>query len=107
YSVYTHSSYINEINGSLTLLADQNGISPHAIPGLTDGTYYYIIVAFNEAGQTLSNCVVVNVQIPLPGAPEDFDMVTIITIISAVGGVSAISIIAIIKIKKRKGTKMS
>jgi len=44
-------------------MADQNGISPFTVSGLTDGTYYFIVVAHNEYGDTLSNCIIVTVSI--------------------------------------------
>ncbi|MFX1476876.1 MAG: nitrous oxide reductase family maturation protein NosD [Promethearchaeota archaeon] len=63
YSVYRYTSFISEINESLILLADQNGISPFSITDLPNGKYYFIIVAINENGQILSNCIAVNVEI--------------------------------------------
>lgn len=63
YSVYFSNSYITEINSSVTLLADQNATSPYLISGLTNGTYYFIIVAFNEFGNTSSNCIPVEVKL--------------------------------------------
>ncbi|MFX1259397.1 MAG: Loki-CTERM sorting domain-containing protein [Promethearchaeota archaeon] len=63
YSLYFSDSYISEINSSVTLLADQNATSPFLIFGLTNGTYYYIIVAFNEFGNTNSNCLPVEVKL--------------------------------------------
>ncbi|MHA1497318.1 MAG: ABC transporter substrate-binding protein, partial [Promethearchaeota archaeon] len=65
YSVYQYDKYITVINGSLTLLAEE--ITDLTIPlsGYTTGAYYFIVVAYNEYGETLSNCVIVNVQIPI------------------------------------------
>jgi len=53
------------MEASLALLALE--ITDLTIPlsGYTTGTYYFIIVAYNEYGETLSNCVIVNVQIPI------------------------------------------
>ncbi len=50
------------INNSLTILTDQVATSPYPIIE-TSGLYYYIVVAYNETGHTLSNCISVNVQI--------------------------------------------
>ncbi len=68
YSVFTSNSYITDINGGLTLIADQNATSPYSITGLSDGTYYYIVAAYNEYGYTLCNCINVTVvgEIPKP-----------------------------------------
>ena len=63
-----YNSYITEINSSLTLLADQNATSPFLISGLTNGTYYYIIVAFIEFGNIISNCIFVEVKLFPPNS---------------------------------------
>ena len=62
YSVYEYSSYITEINGSLTLLGDGLTNLSLALSGYTDGTYYFIAVAHNLYGDTRSNCFDVVVQ---------------------------------------------
>jgi len=62
YSVFTSNSYITDIDGSLTLLAFQNATSPYSIIGLSNGTYYYIVAAYNEYGYTLSNCINVTIK---------------------------------------------
>lgn len=63
YSVYMHNSFIYEINGSVTLL--DIGITDlnYSISGLTNGIYYYKIVAFNDIGNRNSNCIFVDVKI--------------------------------------------
>ncbi|MFX1496914.1 MAG: ABC transporter substrate-binding protein [Promethearchaeota archaeon] len=65
YSVYEYSSYITEINGSLTSLADEITDLGLYLSGYPDGTYYFIVVAHNEYGDTLSNCISVTVALPL------------------------------------------
>ena len=67
YSVYSYTKFITKINGSTTLLADQNGISPYLVSNQKTGKYFYVIVAYNGTGQTLSNCIQVTVQRPAPG----------------------------------------
>lgn len=66
YSVYQHSSFITEITGEMTLLAE--GITETSLPldGYPDGTYYFIVVAHNDDGNTLSNCIQVEVELKLP-----------------------------------------
>ncbi|MFX1345068.1 MAG: ABC transporter substrate-binding protein, partial [Promethearchaeota archaeon] len=68
YTVYQYDNYITAINGSLTLLA--NEITDLTLPlnGYSNGIYYFIVVAHNEYGDTLSNCISVVVSLPLPGA---------------------------------------
>ncbi|MBY9016408.1 MAG: DUF285 domain-containing protein [Candidatus Lokiarchaeota archaeon] len=71
YSVYRHSSYITEINGSLTLLDSEITLNNFYLSGYSNGTYYFIVVANNTYGETLSNCEEVTVAI-LKFPPEDF-----------------------------------
>ena len=61
YSVYCHSSYITEINGSVTLLADEITELSLMLSNYSDGTYYFIVVAHNDNGDTLSNCINITV----------------------------------------------
>jgi len=61
YSVYHHSRYITEINGSLTLLAGEITDLTLELIGYTNGTYYFIVVAHYDHDNTLSNCVSVTV----------------------------------------------
>ncbi|MFX1569419.1 MAG: TIR domain-containing protein [Promethearchaeota archaeon] len=66
YSIYRYNRFITEINGSLTIEANQTATSPFPITGLSTGNYYFVVVAYNETGETLSNNVNVTVGIP-PG----------------------------------------
>jgi len=61
YSVYRYFNYITEINGSLTLLADEISALTLLLSNYSDGTYYFIVVAHNNDGDTLSNCIKVTV----------------------------------------------
>jgi len=65
YSVYQYDKYITVINGSLALLALE--ITDLTIPlsGYASGTYFFIVVAYNEYGATHSNCIIIDVQIPI------------------------------------------
>ncbi|MFX1573950.1 MAG: M1 family metallopeptidase [Promethearchaeota archaeon] len=62
YSIYLHNSKITEINETLTTVVSQTAVSPFSITGLSSGDYYYIIVAYNETGQTMSNCIHITVK---------------------------------------------
>ncbi|MFX1568623.1 MAG: hypothetical protein ACFFCV_09665 [Promethearchaeota archaeon] len=67
YSIYEYSSYISEINGSLTPIAlDTTNMTKH-LSGYSTGEYYFIAVAENMAGLTLSNCIHITVTLPSPG----------------------------------------
>jgi len=70
YSVYRHFSYITEINENLTLLADEIPDLSLSLSGYLNGTYYFIVVAHNENGDTLSNCIEIIVAIP-PSEPRE------------------------------------
>lgn len=74
YSIYQHSSYISEINASLTLVKEgisQNNytLNNYTLNNYLNGTYYFIIRATNLVGSTLSNCTSVNISIPAPPKP--------------------------------------
>ncbi len=62
YTIYVSSSFIIEINGNGTAIANTTGLS--LVLSKPDGTYYYVVVAFNDYGNTTSNCVKVVVLIP-------------------------------------------
>ncbi|MBY9014252.1 MAG: hypothetical protein KGD68_01030, partial [Candidatus Lokiarchaeota archaeon] len=57
YSIYEYSSYITEINGSLTLLGAGITDLSLVLSDYTNGIYYFIVVAHNNYGETLSNCI--------------------------------------------------
>ncbi|MFX0148929.1 MAG: Ser-Thr-rich GPI-anchored membrane family protein, partial [Candidatus Hodarchaeota archaeon] len=61
YNVYQHSNYITVINESLTLLAEGVTDLNLSLSGYSDGTYYFIAVAHNQYGDTLSNCYQVDI----------------------------------------------
>lgn len=70
YSLYEYSSYITEINGSLTPLIEETTDITYPLTGYTNGTYYFIVKADNTIGTTLSNCIKVEVGIS-PEEPDD------------------------------------
>jgi ABC-type transport system substrate-binding protein len=68
YSVYQSSSFITAIDGSVTLLAGDLTTLTYAIENYPTGTYYFIVVATNDFGETLSNCI--QIVVGLGGFPE-------------------------------------
>ena len=64
YTVYQHSSPITVINHTLTTLIEDITDLQFNLNGYADGTYYFIVVAKNDEGNTLSNCIKVIVEIP-------------------------------------------
>ena len=95
YSIYRHDGYITEINQSVTLIADQTGVSPYNISGLTSGDYYFIALSYNATGTTQSNNIYVSVQLPQEQYIPAYDIVLSVYIISLM------STIIIIKLRKR------
>jgi len=70
YTVYSYSGYITEINSSVTKIQEDLTNRSLLISSLVNGTYYYIVVANNKFGSTLSNCIKVVVAIPFEGNSE-------------------------------------
>jgi hypothetical protein len=64
YIVYQYDQYITDINGSLTIVATGLTDLTYPLNGYTNGTYYFIVVAVNSYGETLSNCIEIIVAIP-------------------------------------------
>ena len=83
YSVYRHSSYITEINGSLTLLADEIIDLTLGLSGYTDGRYYFIVVARNNYGDTFSNCI--SVTVLKEGFPIGIPSYNLVLVIAVLG----------------------
>jgi len=73
YSVYEYISYITVYNGSLTPLATDITSLSLPLTGYSNGTYYFIVVAHNTNGDTLSNCITVVVEIPPVDGDGDGD----------------------------------
>ncbi len=68
YSVYQYDKFITEINGSLSLLANEITAFTLPLSGYKNGVYYFIVVAHNEIGDTLSNCIEIIISLALPGS---------------------------------------
>ena len=92
YSVYRYSSYISEINGSLTHLANQITDLSRSLSGYKTGNYSFIVVAYNNYGNTLSNCIQVAVDVKGFTVPS-YNVAFIITILG---------VTVILLVKRRK-----
>ena len=68
YSIYVSNSNITQINSSVILLGVHTNNSPYLISGLSDGTYYFVVVAINEYGNFSSNCIQVIVSLKVEEA---------------------------------------
>lgn len=70
YSIYRYSGFITEVNESLTLLEEETEALSLPLTGYSNGTYYFIAVAFNNFGNTNSNSININIEIS-PEEPDD------------------------------------
>ena len=68
YSVYVHDDIIYDFKTQGTLVTSNITDAYFLIGNLTNGNYYYVIVAFNEVGDTMSNCI----QVIVRRAPDPF-----------------------------------
>jgi hypothetical protein len=92
YSVYRYSSYITQINGSLTRLANQITDLSWSLSGYQSGNYYFAVIANNDYGNTLSNCIQVTVDVKGFFIPS-YNLAIIV-------GVLSVTIIILIKRRK-------
>jgi hypothetical protein len=102
YSVYLYSHYITEINGSLTLLSEEITDRELIISGYNNGKYYFIVVAKNNEGNTLSNCFKVIVEIPTSSSTTSISSYPLYFI-----GITSIVVILILFKKKSRVKQIS
>ena len=96
YSIYQYSSLITKINDSLTVLANETNALSLPLSSYSNGTYYFVAVAFNNDGNKSSNVLSIIVELlgdtsTTPGIPG-FNL----TIVGLV-----IGIVSVILIKKK------
>ncbi|MHA1371713.1 MAG: PKD domain-containing protein [Promethearchaeota archaeon] len=65
YSIYSHTSPITDINGSITLIDSGLTNNSYVINNNDNGTYYYVVVAENDIGDTISNVLTIKILIPV------------------------------------------
>lgn len=68
YSLFQSNTSISDVNSSVIEVISHSTNRTYIFENLTEGTYYFMAVAFNEYGKTSSNCLEVKVQLP----PEEF-----------------------------------
>lgn len=87
YSLYSYNRLITEINGSLALLLDEVTDLTYDEYNYASGTYYFVVVAKNEHGITMSNNVQVIVQLadtgPTPPEIPGYELWTILIAIAS------------------------
>ena len=80
YSIFTSDSEIKEDNFYYTILAYQNATSPYSITALSNGTYYYMVVAHLGFDVEISTCIGVTVSLseepPVTTPPGSFILST-------------------------------
>ncbi|MFX1345019.1 MAG: hypothetical protein ACFFAI_07905 [Promethearchaeota archaeon] len=96
YTLYEYSSYISEINGSLTVIVNETTEITYHRSGYSNGIYFFIVAAKNKAGITLSNVFMVTVDISASLASKGIPGYSVTFLILA-----ALSI-SMIWIKKKK-----
>ena len=87
YSVYVSNTFISDESQLLIPLASNITILTYAITSLPNGTYYFVVVAHNSAGNTLSNTLEVTV-----GTGEEIPGYNLLIVLVAVVSISAIII---------------
>lgn len=70
YSVFISEGIIYDVMSDGTLAAESITDEFYLTEELTNGDYYYVVVAYNEAGETMSNCIHVAVR----RTPERFNL---------------------------------
>ncbi|MBD3254237.1 MAG: hypothetical protein GF383_04050 [Candidatus Lokiarchaeota archaeon] len=75
YTLYNHTSFITDINDTLEINIQDITETNYLLEDLSDGTYYYKIVAFNEYGNSTSDCE----EIKVCRTPSNFDLSTNVT----------------------------
>lgn len=70
YSIFVDDNVIYDIKIQGSLVAEGIKDKFYWVENLTNGDYFYVIVAINEAGETMSNCINVDVQ----RAPTSFQI---------------------------------
>ena len=66
YTLFQSDNLILELNSSVIEVAEENTNRTYSFENFPEGIYYFMVVAFNEYGNTSSNCIRVKVQFP-PG----------------------------------------
>ncbi len=99
YSIYQYSNSITEINDSLILLEEEIDSLSLPLSGYSNGEYYFIVVAYNNFGNTFSNNHKIEVEIT-PGRREAKILgYNLIYLVTAVIGVSSILVYRRLKYK--------
>ena len=93
YSLYMDNEVITVIDSSISLLLDQIAISPFPVSGVSSGEYYYVVVAHNQYGDTLSNLI--HVTVSISNEIYGYNILTIL-------GIAFFTTVVLIKKKKIK-----
>ncbi|MFX1487572.1 MAG: hypothetical protein ACFFBI_00370 [Promethearchaeota archaeon] len=67
YALYQYNKTINKINSSITELINTTYNRTCSLTELDEGIYFFLVSAFNEYGNTSSNCKKIKVQFPPQG----------------------------------------
>ena len=79
YSIYRSNQYIYNYSENLVEVVIDTITPTQYISGLGGGIHYIIVFAFNDYGNSTSNCITVMVETPAVDAPEGFDIWVFLT----------------------------
>jgi hypothetical protein len=113
YSIYVSNKTITVFNA--TVIEKASGLNNYSyyFSGLSNGTYFYVVVAFNNNGNSTSNCINITIAIPPDGpgngGEPEFNLLEFLLsplglgIIGAIG--IAIGLFIVLQKKKRSRDK--
>ncbi len=101
YSIYQYDKFITVINNSLTIVLEETTDLSLPLSGYSNGIYYFIVVAYNEYGNSTSNCIQITFQIP-QSIPNDNNFITMLIIIFSISGIAIVGTIITITYKVRR-----
>ncbi len=105
YSIYKSKKYITGINDDLTLV--ESGLKKNSfnITQVEEGIFYYIVVAYNEFGYSISNCASIRLGAPPREEPNNdtliiFLIIMIMILISVIISITLIGGSSMKRIKR-------
>jgi hypothetical protein len=106
YSLYVSTKNITEIDGNCLLITEGLTKLNYSIKASESGIRYYVVVAYNESGNTISNCVKITiVEIEDSDGNGDYATEALsgpLIIILIIGIVFILSITAIVRYREKK-----
>jgi hypothetical protein len=98
YSIYNSLNYISEVNNSFTPLLEETTDTSLPLNGYSNGLYFFIAVAFNDFGNSTSNCISITVEVSAKTQPVVLGYNLLIFIL-IMGFISSVLIFKRLKLK--------